>query len=101
MNSSNNNLKKSGDEIRVHRKFVHDISNYLTVIDGSLRKCQKELDTKLSSDKTIELISDKFDLSLTYIKKSITELKEYRSFIHNLTTDLSKEMEEVAVVEQI
>lgn len=71
----------SSEDVTIHRKFVHDISNHLTVAECGIMKVMKLLDGKdLSNDdeyKELENIQK-------HIKSVVTNIKEYRQELHFL-----------------
>ena len=63
-----------------HRKFVHDVANDITIIDGSLAKVDFLLKKSGKSEEDEELI--KLTKARTRIKDIVTKLRTYREFIH-------------------
>ena len=65
------------------REFIHDISNQLAIVEGSIKRA-RSLRNKDQTDDTLVEIEKSFDLSEEYMKKCILKLKEFRSHIHTL-----------------
>jgi hypothetical protein len=63
-----------------HRKFVHDVANDITIIDGSLAKVDFLLKKAGKTEEDEELI--KLTKARTRIKDIVTKLRTYREYIH-------------------
>lgn len=63
-----------------HRKFVHDLANDITIIDGSLAKVDFLLKKAGKSEEDEELV--KLAKARSRIKDIVTKLRAYREFIH-------------------
>ena len=67
-------------EYSKHRKFLHDLSNGLAVIEGGLRRNQKLLqDHDIPNE-----VDENNKAALKAIHDTILGLKEFRSYIHQL-----------------
>jgi hypothetical protein len=67
-------------EYSKHRKFIHDISNGLAIVEGGIRRNQKLLqDCVVPAE-----VEENAKAAIKAIGDAILSLKEFRSFIHQL-----------------
>lgn len=68
------------------RKFLHEMANYILIAHGMTTALQKSLlENKTIDEKEIE----RFEKALIGINKMTTALKERRSYLHELSKELS------------
>ena len=61
--------------------FIHDLSNYIAIADGSIKRIQK-LRTKEQTEDNLNEIDKSLVISEEYMKNCIGTLKEFRTFLH-------------------
>ena len=69
-------------DIEKHRKFIHDISNAITISEGSLLSTIENLKDKYGENAAPEI--EKLLKAQEYMKKVVRDIKDYRSFIADL-----------------
>ena len=69
-------------DIEKHRKFIHDISNAITVSEGALLSTMESLKDKYGESASVEI--EKLLKAQEYLKKVVRDIKDYRSFIADL-----------------
>lgn len=69
------------EDVGIHRKFVHDISNNLTIADCVVMKVLKQMGEKelQGSDDFIQL-----EKVQKHLKSVVHQIKEYRQELHYL-----------------
>lgn len=70
------------ENIKKHRKFIHDISNAITITEGSVLSVTDSLQEKFGDEASLEV--ERLIKAHEYLKKIVHEIKEYRSFIVEL-----------------
>lgn len=70
------------ENIKKHRKFIHDISNAITITEGSVLSVTDTLREKFGEDASLEI--ERLLKAQEYLKKIVVEIKDYRSFIMEL-----------------
>lgn len=74
------------ENIKKHRKFIHDISNAITITEGSVLSVIDTLREKFGEDATLEI--ERLLKAEEYLKKIVVEIKDYRSFIMELESKI-------------
>lgn len=64
-----------------HRKFVHDLANDVTIIDGSLNKVAFLLSKAGKTEDDEEL--QKLTKARDRLREVVAKLKNYREFLHS------------------
>lgn len=68
-------------DYKKHREFIHEFANYITISEGAIRRVKKLMD----SDEAVKPeILENLEVALKYVKKSSTDIRAYRQYIHML-----------------
>lgn len=68
-------------ELSTHRKFLHDLSNPLTILQGTIRKIQKELENSEGREIDRALCVDRLNKAMEAIKRMEELHSNYYQFI--------------------